>query len=97
MVDAVLLLGFQTNYILAGIVHIEIYIGNSPDYTKNVKCKGIEFPEGFDPDNPTDFENDAPNGFEAWCNLEGRFVSIVRKTFYSWQDSIMICNFGVIA
>ena len=53
----------------------EIYVGNDPDYNNNVKCAGgpyLPFDSGFN-----DYET-WPGGFEAWCNLEGEYVTILR-------------------
>ena len=53
----------------------EVHIGNDPDYNSNAKCAGGPFLECND---CVTSHNSWAGGFEAECNLEGEYVSLVR-------------------
>lgn len=46
------------------IFDFDIYIGNSDDYLENKYCGN--------------YDGRATNGAEAWCNLEGKFIHMVK-------------------
>ena len=65
---------------------VNVYVGNSPDWHENTLCPGGPF---LDPDLKDYYDLKAEisgwpmseaYGFEAWCNLEGRYVFWVADT-----------------
>lgn len=81
---------------------MEIYIGNDQDYTKNEKCPGGPYMKY--PDDQTGAMVSGViayytwnYGTEAWCNLEGRVVTIEADmaafSGQAWQVSI--CSIGI--
>ena len=63
------------------MLNVEIYIGDSLNWSENPKCANGPF---LDPDDPNIWiasnvvgGNLWPNGIEAWCNMEGRYMTIV--------------------
>ena len=66
--------------------NVEIYIGNNSDYTKNAKCPGGPFmvvndlAKSYTSGTYSGWSRSGDMwnyGFEAWCNLEGQYVTIV--------------------
>ena len=89
------------------ISEFDLYVGYSEDYRNNTPCPNGPFAYPLDDTYGTvdwpsvgDWKSGTswPNGVEAWCDLQGNFVSFVRKASAKPQlDRIVICAFGVIA
>ena len=101
MVDAILLVGQDDkDYFLS---EFYLYVGYDSDYSQNTPCPGGPYAYPIDSTFGTytgwfSLGSDWPNGKEAWCNLEGRFVSFVREPDAEEPlDELRICTFGIIA
>ena len=75
---------------------IEIYIGNEPNWYDNPKCDGgpylsDNFEDYFDPL----LNKMVPSyGFEAFCNMPGRYTFFVASGVPSFN--VFICSLGVM-
>ena len=85
--------------------NLEFYIGNDTDYTKNAKCPGGPFMVVGDYEKSYTFgaynSQEASYlwnyGVEAWCNLEGRYVTIVADlTELIAPYEMTICSLGIM-
>ena len=85
--------------------NLEFYIGNDTDYTKNAKCPGGPFMVVGDYEKSYTFgaynSQEASYlwnyGVEAWCNLEGRYVTIVADlTDLIAPYEMTICSLGIM-
>ncbi len=66
---------------------VSIYIGDSEDYTKNTLCDGSPFLKLYDDESyvgrggtfkyDPNIYNENRGGFEAWCNLHGKYTFLV--------------------
>ena len=78
----------------------DVYIGNSPEWSKNSKCPGGPF---LSP-NYDDFESFCTKpaasgkwpevGFESWCNLLGRYTFLVAQ--HVPLETVSLCSFAVM-
>lgn len=64
---------------------VSVHIGDDPDWQRNPQCEGSPF---LDPEDPSKFGKSYTTadgttgigynfGFEAWCNMQGRYTSFV--------------------
>ena len=104
-IDAILVMG--QNKVEWHLSEFSLYVGYDPTWSNNTPCPGgpfamrdanygtYSFPEAPWPyQTGTDF----PNGVEAWCPLQGNYVSFVREANADPPlDPLVLCNFGVIA
>lgn len=83
--------------LIGGERGFEIYIGNSPDYTQNTLCSGGPW-----------LVNSAiqtgnahwswDGGFEAWCELTGAYVSLMRDPDAATiEPDVRICHVGFLS
>ena len=89
------------------LINLEIYIGSSEDWADNQKCPGGPFLSIEDTSLyiDEDYSNTNipvrlwPNGIEAWCNMEGRFVTLVADYNPIKNDYAVIepsvCDLGI--
>ena len=80
--------------------NLQLYIGNDVDYKKNALCPGGPFMIVGDSNWYTYLPNYDDStwkyGVEAWCNLEGRYVTIEADlTSLVGDYEMTICNLGV--
>lgn len=100
LVDAILLKGDDYSYAQVGEYlagPIELYVGNSPDYTQNTRCEnGPVSPPYLIYDGTINFAWE--NGVEAWCGIAGNYVSVVRDpAAITEQQNVSICTLGIIS
>ena len=73
----------------------EVHIGNSRSFENNAKCSGGPF---LVCDNCIRSWSLWPGGFEAWCGMEGKYVSVVRDSSAASVDTnVNICTLGIIS
>ena len=72
----------------------EIHVGFSENFKDNLKCKDGPY---LSLDDGTIGTFDWQNGIEAWCNLYGTHVSIVRDASAVSTPSFSICDLLAIA
>ena len=82
------------------LFNFEIYIGDDATWQNNPKCPGSPFLE-----TGTEYIYDTvkaqsywPGGVEAWCNMEGRYTTVVADyTSKSGNTQLTpsLCQFGV--
>ena len=78
-----------------------MYVGYDSNYQSNTPCPGGPFAYPITSDygqfSSHGKGTEWVNGAEAWCNLEGKYVSFVREaTAQPVLDEIILCSFGVI-
>ena len=95
MVDAILVLGYLNRH----ISEFELYVGYDSDHTNNTPCPGGPFAYPVTNDYGTlAYGTPWVNGAEAWCALDGMYVSFVREADAQPSLSVIqLCTFGVIA
>ena len=93
MVNALII--FQEENGFTGILHLDllwnfsIYIGDSTDYQSNELCPGSPFL----PDKNNLSNSD--KALEVWCNLEGKYVSIIRDYSSFFTPGVTICDLAI--
>ena len=60
-------------------MNLEIYIGDDSEWENNPKCPGGPFLTASDPRSYYDgrYGKDWVFGVEAWCNMAGRYTTLV--------------------
>ena len=74
----------------------EVHIGFDINHNNNEKCPNGPF---LSCDSGCDIGRGSwPGGFEAWCGLEGNYVSLVREApAAAIENDVRICTLGIIS